>query len=335
MGDQAPGVSVFMAVRDEEQHIVETVEAVLAQDHAGPLEVVVACGPSRDRTRELLDGLAARHPGRVTVVDNPTGLTAAGLNAALAATRHDVLVRVDGHAVVPRDYVATAVETLERTGAVNVGGVMAAVGTTPTEEAIAAAMTSPIGVGGESFHVGGGEGPALSVYLGAFRRDALDAVGRYDERYLRAQDWELNLRLREAGGTIWFTPAMRVEYRPRPTLRRLARQYFDYGTWRRKLVRANPSTVSLRYLAAPVAVLGIAAGLLVLAGGAVAALVGSWPAWTLVGLLPPVGYALLVTAGGLLAGRGLGLRARLTVPAAIATMHMAWGTGFLLSRGTE
>ena len=142
------------------------------------------------------------------LVPNPTGATGAGLNRAVAAARYDVVVRLDGHALVPADYVRVAVETLQRTGADNVGGVMSAEGVTDFQRAVAAAMTSPIGVGQASFHVGGEEGPALTVYLGAFRREVLERLGGYDETFLRAQDWELNHRIREGGGVVWFTPRL-------------------------------------------------------------------------------------------------------------------------------
>ena len=121
---------------------------------------------------------------------------------------------------------------------------MAAEGTTDFERGVARAMTSRFGVGGASFHVGGEPGPALTVYLGCFRRSALERVGGYDETMLRAQDWEMNLRIRETGGVVWFTPDMRVTYRPRPNLKALARQYHDYGRWRREVARRHPDTVS-------------------------------------------------------------------------------------------
>lgn len=327
-----PGVSVFMTVINEGRHLAATLDAILDQDYEGPLDVAVACGPSTDGTREILDAYAADHPA-VTVVDNPSGVTPAGLNAAIAVTTHEVLVRVDGHAVIPRDYVRTAVETLRRTGAVNVGGIMAAVGVTPVEKAIAAAMTSRLGVGDASFHVGGEEGPALSVYLGSFRREAIESVGGYDEEFVRAQDWELNLRLREAGGVVWFTPRMRVTYRPRRTFGELARQYRDYGRWRRAIVRSDPSTLSLRYLAPPLALVAVVLGLagsLVAAGAAAFGAAQWW--WTLLGLVPVAGYGFVVGVGGLIAGAGLPWRTRLLVPRAIATMHAAWGWGFLTSR---
>ncbi len=251
--DGWPPVSVVMPVLEEERHLREAVEHVLAQDYPGELELVMALGPSRDRTDAIAAELVGEHPGRVRSVRNPTGTTPAGLNAAVGAARHPVVVRVDGHALFPGDYVRTAVEVLMETGADNVGGIMAAEGVTPFEQAVARAMTSPFGVGNARFHTGGEPGPADTVYLGVFRRAALERVGGYDEAYLRAQDWEMNLRIRRTGGLVWFTPRLRVSYRPRPDLRSLARQYFHYGRWRRTVMRSHQGTASLRYLAPPVA----------------------------------------------------------------------------------
>lgn len=322
-----PGVSLVVPVLDEERHLREAVGRMLGQHYAGPLEVVLALGPSRDRTDEIAARIAAAD-SRVRLVPNPTGRTPAGLNAAVSAASYDVIVRVDGHALLPEDYVATAVETLGRTGADNVGGIMAAEGETPFEMAVARAMTSVLGVGAASFHVGGEEGPAPTVYLGAFRRAALERVGGYDESMVRAQDWEMNHRIIASGGLVWFTPRMRVTYRPRPTVRSLARQYFDYGRWRREVVRRHPGTLTARYLAAPVAVLGVALG-------TVAGLVSAaGPGWLALGWLAPAGYAALVVGGSLVIGRGLPASAWVRLPVVLATMHGAWGSGFLTSRRT-
>jgi glycosyltransferase involved in cell wall biosynthesis len=319
-----PGVSVVVPVLNEERHLRDAVAEILQQDYAGPLEVVLALGPSRDRTDEIAAEISAADP-RVRVVANPTGRTPAGLNAAIAAASYEVIVRVDGHALVPRGYVATAVEALRRTGADNVGGIMAAEGVTPFERAVACAMTSKLGVGAASFHVGGEEGPAPTVYLGVFRRSALERVGGYDETMVRAQDWEMNHRIIETGGLVWFTPNMRVTYRPRPTVRALGKQYFEYGRWRREVMRRHPETVSARYLAPPVALSGVAVG--TLAG--LAGLVG--PSWLRVGWLAPLAYAALVGIGGASIGRDLEPAARVRVPLALVTMHGSWAVGFLTS----
>ena len=324
-------VSVIMPVLNEERHLRDAVQRILGQEHLAELgvdalEVVLAVGPSRDRTQEVADALAAEDP-RVRIVANPTGKTPSGLNAAIVASTGDVVVRVDGHAMIPMDYIAVGVRTLRETRADNVGGIMAAEGTTPWEEAVARAMTSAFGVGGASFHIGGEPGPALTVYLGCFQRAALDRVGGYDESMERAQDWEMNLRIRATGGLVWFTPAMQVTYRPRPTARALARQYFDYGRWRREVARRHPDTISLRYLAAPTAVALMAVGTIL----GVIGVVASMPVLVL-GLLAPIGYAVgNLGASVLTAVRRprLPLAAALRLPLAYATMHLAWGTGFL------
>jgi glycosyltransferase involved in cell wall biosynthesis len=303
-------------VLNEERHLAAAVRSVLAQDYPGPLEVVVALGPSTDRSDEVAAGLAEAD-SRVRTVRNPTGRTPEGLNAAIAASCNPVVVRVDGHSQLPGDYVRTAVELLERTGADNVGGLMWAEGITDVEQAIARAMTSKLGVGNARFHVGGEEGPADTVYLGVFRRAALERVGGYDQGFARAQDWEMNYRIRETGGTVWFSPLLRVTYRPRPSLGALARQYFHYGRWRREVMRRHPGSVNLRYLAPPVALVCFTAGLV--AG------VAGWR-W---GFVLPGGYVVLVAAGAVAISGGLPVRSRLVLPAVLATMHGAWGAGFL------
>jgi succinoglycan biosynthesis protein ExoA len=313
-----PPVSVIMPVLNEERHLESAVEHVLAQAYPGEIQVVLAVGPSKDRTQEVADALAAADP-RVRAVPNPTGRTPAALNAALQAASNPVIARVDGHAMLPDDYLRVAVETLESTGAENVGGIMAAEGVTAFEQAVARAMTSRFGVGNAAFHTGGQAGPADTVYLGVFRREALDRVGGYDEDYTRAQDWEMNHRIRSSGGLIWFEPRMRVSYRPRPNLKALARQYFDYGRWRRVVARQHKGTINLRYLAPPGAVVAIAAG-------AVAGAVGFRPAFAI-----PGAYVVGVAGAALATGKGLPPAAKAWLPLVYATMHLPWGLGFLTS----
>ncbi|MCI0690261.1 MAG: glycosyltransferase family 2 protein [Sporichthyaceae bacterium] len=320
-----PPISVIMSVLNEARHLESAVHHILGQDYPGPLEVVIALGPSHDETDQVATRLAAAEP-RVTLVPNPSGITPTGLNAALAATRYEIVARVDGHAVIPADYLRIAVDTLRSTGADNVGGIMWAEGTTAFERAVARAMTSPLGVGNARFHTGGQAGPADTVYLGVFRRAALERLGGYDESFLRAQDWELNYRLRAAGGVVWFQPAMRVSYRPRPNLRALAKQYFNYGRWRREVMRQHQGSATLRYLAPPMALAAIVAGSLV----GVTGLVLGVPI-LLLGFAVPAGYLAAVLAGAVVTGRGLSRPALAALPAVYACMHLSWGAGFLTS----
>lgn len=318
-----PSVSVVMPILNEERHLRAAVERVLAQDYQGDLEILLAVGPSTDATQEIADGLAAGD-SRVRVLSNPTGYTPAGLNIAIRAARHPVIVRVDGHGELSHGYIDTAVRLLEETGAANVGGLMDAQGTSPLTEAIAAAYNSRLGLGGGGFHLADTPaGPADTVFLGVFRRDVLLAVGAFDESLHRAQDWELNYRLRKAGHLVYFSPDLRVVYHPRHSVKGLARQFFRTGQWRREVIRRHPDTASLRYLAPPLAVLGFGTGLvgwllgLILRNRALTWLLGA----------PLIYAAFLLVASGSVAG--LSPAARLRLPLVLAVMHFNWGLGFL------
>jgi succinoglycan biosynthesis protein ExoA len=319
-----PPVSVVMPVLNEERHLEEAVGRVLDQDYPGELEVVLAIGPSKDRTQEIAEKLADRDP-RIAIVPNPTGKTPAALNLGITHAKHDILVRVDGHGALTDGYITRAVEVLDESGADNVGGVMAAEGRTPTEMAVACAYRSRLGLGASTFHQGGKAGPADTVYLGVFRRAALERVGGFDETMHRAQDWELNYRIRKTGGLIWFSPDLSVTYRPRSSLSAVAKQFFHTGQWRREVVRRHPETANKRYLAPPVAVILLALGTVL---GIIGLITGN--SWLDLGFLAPLGYGLLLLAGSAFEGRYLPWKALLWMPLVCATMHVSWGLGFLV-----
>jgi glycosyltransferase involved in cell wall biosynthesis len=322
------GVSYVMPVLNDVSHVRAAVESILEQDYAGPVEVLIALGPSIDGTAELVADLASRD-ARVRVLDNEVGSTPAGLNVGIRAARHPIIVRVDSHSMLPRDYARIAVATLERTGADNVGGIMDARGVTPFERAVALAYTTKVGLGGSAFHVGGHEGPADTVYLGVFRRDALLRVGLFDETVKRGQDWELNRRLRQTGGIVWFTPELAVTYRPRSTVERLARQMFSTGLWRGELARRFPSANGIRYFMPPIMVLGVVIGVLVGIGGIVQAAMGVTP-WLLIGFAVPAVYLLFVVVATLVFARGKGASTAAWFLVVLPCIHVTWGVGFVL-----
>ena len=313
--DEWPDVDVVLPVRNEADHLRDAVGAVLGQEYPGRIFVVLAVAPSDDGTAAIADELMS--DDRVRVVANPAGSTPAGLNAAIRAGQAPVVVRVDGHSVLSAGYIRRAVATLRRTGAVNVGGIQRAVGATPFEQAVADAMSSRFGTGDAVFHYGGDEGPTDTVYLGVFDRAALEAVGLFDDYLVMNQDYELNIRLRQSGGVVWFDPELEVSYRPRGSLGALARQYFDYGRWKRVVLARHPGSWRWRQAVPPAATAAIV----------IASVVGSrWrPA-----LMVPLGYAGIVTAAAAATGDSMGRRLRLL--AVYPTMHLAWGAGFLVGR---
>ena len=254
---------------------------------------------------------------QVRIVANPDRSIPAGLNRAVAAAAHDILVRCDARCILPPDHVRRAVATLERTGAACAGGVQRPVGTSLFTRAVAMAMTSPLGAGGARYRRGGPEGPADTVFLGTWRRATLDAAGGFDETLERNEDYELAWRLRERGATVWLDPALAVGYRPRETLGALAAQYFAYGRWKAVMLRRHPRSLRARQLAAPALVLG-------LAGSAALAVAGM----VQIAAVLPVLYAAALAGGAAMEGWRRRDRAALLMPAALATMHLAWGAGF-------
>ncbi|GJM38659.1 MAG: succinoglycan biosynthesis protein exoa [Acidimicrobiales bacterium] len=316
----APAIDVIVPALNAASTLDACLDAILDQDYVGAISVVVAVGPGRDATWEVAQGRAAED-GRVTVVANPTGRTPTGLNIATRAGTAPIVARVDAQSVLPPRYLKRAVATLQRTGAVNVGGIQRPVGDDGLQRVIAVGMCSPFGAGPARFRRDGYEGPTDTVYLGVFRRDALVAVGGFDETLDRNQDYELNLRLREAGGEVWLDPALVVTYRPRATFSQLASQYFQYGAWKRHVLRRNPRSLKPRQTVAPLLVVGLIVS-------AVDLLRGRARGWLL-----PAAYA----GSALLVARDnrpeLPRKTdRYLLMAVFATMHVAWGAGFLFGR---
>ena len=307
-------VSVILPVLNEAEYLEDALAPILGQEFNGELEVILAIGPSKDRTMEIAKKISERDP-RVIIVENPSGRTAAGLNLALAASRFPIIVRVDGHSEIPKNYVSTAVDVLKKTGAANVGGMMAAQGRGLFERAVAAAMRSSLGVGPAKFHTGGNAGEVDTVYLGSFKREALIAIGGFDEKFTRAQDWELNYRLRAKGGKIYFDPRMAVIYRPRRSLTALAKQYFEYGRWRRAVSRTHVDTLNLRYLTPPFTLIV-----------SLISIVGS--IFNLILIVPFMIYLGFIFIASILLGRGF---EKLILPSVLLTMQMSWAFGFLTS----
>ncbi|MER7797910.1 glycosyltransferase [Microbacterium sp. NPDC096154] len=318
-----------MPVLNERAYLQRAVETVLEQDVDGPVEIVLALGPSSDGTTELARELSAQDE-RILLVENPAADIPVGLNAAIRASTHPTIVRVDAHSELAPGYTARALATLSRTRAGNVGGVMRADGRTPFQRAVARAYNSRIGLGGGTYHGGDREGEAESAYLGVMRRSVLEEVGLFDETIRRGEDWELNLRIRTAGYRVWFDPALAVTYWPRESWQRLAQQFLATGTWRGELVRRYGLRNSLRYFAPPALVLAVAVSAILGTLQVSGVLAGAWAAMASAAHLPVAAYALLILCVAIGPAGGSGLRDRLWTLAVLPTMHLSWGAGFLV-----
>ncbi|GIW19017.1 MAG: succinoglycan biosynthesis protein exoa [Tepidiforma sp.] len=313
-----PLVSIVIPCLNEERYITALLDALAAQDYgAGGIEVIVADGGSSDRTRELVRAYPSPF-ARLELVDNPRRITVAGLNEGMKAARGDCWIIIGAHSTVRPDFVRQSVEALKRTGAACVGGPIETIGEGAVGRAIAAAMSSPFGVGNAKFRYASEAGYVDTVPFGCYHRRVWEVVGEFDETVDGADEDSYNARLIEAGGKIWLDPAIRSSYYPRRTLRALARQYREYGAAKGTLfARGRP--LRARHFAP-------------------AAMVAGGPAlWLLGRVSKPARLALrglglaYAGLGGFAAYRAAqrhGANPALTF-AAMATMHVSYGAGFL------
>jgi glycosyltransferase involved in cell wall biosynthesis len=308
-------VTIAMPAFNEEHYIEACIASVQAQDYPAELiEILVCDGRSTDKTREILARLQAAD-ARIKVIDNPARLQAAGLGLLVKAATGDVIIRMDVHCEYAPDYIRKCVETLEKTGADNVGGAQRAKATTAFQKALCAALLSPLGVGGAKYRSAEGEGYVDTVFLGAFRKRVFEAVGLYDPRAITNEDAELNQRLLESGGKIYLSRDIEVHYYPRDSYRTLAKQYYKYGRGRARTLLKLGRFPTLRPLIP----------FFMVVGGATLLVVP--PLWPLAG--PALAaYALATGAEAVRIGRGLGLTGALTAWGIFPVLHVSHGVGF-------
>lgn len=247
-----PSVSVIIPALNEERYIVACIEAFLAQDYPhDAMELIVADGGSTDATRALVADLAARPGPRpsIRLIDNPGRTTAAGLNAGAAVAAGDILVIFGAHAKPASDFVAESVAALRATGAAAAGGPIETRGEGRLPAAIAAALSHPFGVGDARFRYATGAGEVDTVAFAAYRRECFDLVGGFDLTRDRGEDDHFNWRIRDAGGRLWLTPAIRSVYYARGDFRSLGRQYLAYGRAKGRALAEEPRSLRPRHLA--------------------------------------------------------------------------------------
>jgi succinoglycan biosynthesis protein ExoA len=311
---QPPLVTVAIPCKDEEGYIEACIRAVQAQDWPSDrLEILVADGMSLDATREILGRLAAEDP-RIRLVDNPARIQAAGLNECIRRARGEVIVRMDAHADYARDYVRQCIVALDRTGADNVGGAARPMAKTFFQRCVAAALRSPLGIGGSKYRNPDEQGFVESVWPGAFRRHVFEGVGMFDPKAATNEDAELNQRILEAGGRVYLSRDIVAHYYPRDSMGALARQYFQYGKGRARTLLKHRKLLSLRPALPFVSLVSEA---ILLVGG-------PWYA----GGLSLGAYALATGAEAVRVARSEGLAAIPVVWAIFPVIHASHGAGF-------
>ncbi len=244
----SPFVSIIMPVRNEAKAIERTLGGLLDQDYpCDRMEIIVIDGRSDDGTKDIVS-LAATRDSRVRLIDNPRQIMAAGFNAGLQIARGDVIIMMGGHAEPAPDYLKNCVLLLQQGIADCVGGPITTSSATPDGEAISIAMSCWFGVGGAAFRVGCSERKYVdTVAFGAYTRAILNRAGPLDEELVRCQDDEYNYRIRKLGGKILIAPEISSRYESRSSLRSLARQYFQYGEWKVRVLQKHPRQMQWRH----------------------------------------------------------------------------------------
>jgi len=310
-----PLVTIAMPAFNEEHYIEACIASVQAQDYPRDrIEILIADGRSTDRTREILARLAEADP-RIRVIDNPERIQAPGLNRLVREARGDILVRMDVHCEYASTYVRSCVETLEKTGADNVGGAQRSRARTAFQRALCAALTSPAGVGGARYRSSEAEGFVDTVFLGAFRRRVFETVGMWDPGAITNEDAELNQRLVAGGGQIYLSKDIEVYYYPRDSFQKLATQYFKYGVGRARTLLKHGRFLNVRPMIPFLMVVG---------GASLLLLPPLWP----IAPLAFASYALITGAEAVRVGRTAGWGAVPTVWAIFPVLHASHGAGF-------
>jgi len=330
METQAVQVSIITACCNEIKHIREFLDSVLSQDMEGiSWEVIIADGMSDDGTRDVIEEYSRRTP-QLRVITNSGHIVSTGLNAAIRAARGDIIIRMDAHTFFGTDYCRRCVETLEHTGADNVGGPARTRADGIRAQAVAAAYHSSFSTGGARFHDVDYEGWVDTVPYGCWYKSTLERIGMFDEALVRNQDDELNLRLIRAGGKIWQSPKIVSWYSPRPHLSSLFRQYFQYGFWKVAVIRKHHIPGSWRH----VVPIGFVLANILLLSGIVMTKASGAEQWfrrsAALWLVMTAAYVVATLTASVITARRSRWANLPYLPVVFATYHFSYGLGFLL-----
>ena len=322
-----PSVSIIIPCYNEQDTICKLLEAIYAQTFPRiHLEVVIADGLSTDGTRSQIELFSNSHPNlHIAVVDNIPRSIPMALNCALKESKGEIIVRLDAHSMPYPDYIERCVADLQAGLGENVGGIweIRPGAQSWVAQSIALAAAHPLGVGDALYRHADKATLVDTVPFGAFKREMLALIGFYDESLLTNEDYEFNARIRKSGGKVWLNPFIRSVYFARPTLALLAKQYARYGYWKWRMLRRYPETLRWRQGLPPLFALS-------LIGGAVLAVF--LPIFRVLLAAEILIYLITLVAAGVQAAlKQKKVSLVVGLPIAIATMHIAWGMGFLWS----
>jgi len=318
-------LSIILPIRNESKFIADTLDSIIDQDYpGGDLEIIIADGMSDDGTREIIQKYQEKYPN-ITLIDNPERIVPSGFNRALNLTKGDIIIRVDGHTTIASDYVRNCTELLENKGALNVGGLMNAKGTGVYDEIVSIATSSRFGIGNAQFHFAKKGKWVDTVYMGAWKREAFERFGGFDEELVRNQDDEFNFRLIQNGVKIWLDPSIKSVYYPRNSFKKLFKQYFQYGFYKVRVMQKRRGFASWRHLVPSAFVFSLLASILLLP-------LSHFPFYLILGSY--LAANLIATLAGSIKFFNPSTRQPIAsfafLPITFVILHISYGLGFLI-----
>jgi glycosyltransferase involved in cell wall biosynthesis len=313
-------VSITIPCRNEERYIEKCLDSVVNSTYPKEfLQVFVVDGMSTDSTKELVNSYCGRFPF-IHLIENKKKITPVARNLGVHAAAADIYFIVDAHASIYPDFIQNAVDAFNIHESIGcTGGVIEQVNENATSEIIAAAMSSPFGVGNAHFRTGTKEGYVDTLAFGAYKKEVFEKVGYFDEELVRNQDDEFNFRVIKGGFKIYLSQKIRSKYYVRASYSKLYRQYFQYGYWKVFVNQKHGAVTSGRQLIPPLFVAGFILGV---AGSLISPEIN---------LLWGAAMCLYILSACLFAARmvGFNISKIIKVAATFFILHFSYGSGYL------
>lgn len=239
-------VSVVIPVYNEEKYIEKCLRSLCEQTYPkDKMEWLFVDGLSEDKTVEIIQRYEKEYP--ICLLTNEKRKTPIAMNLGISQAKGEYIIRMDAHASFPPEYIEKCVYYLETTDAANVGGVADTQAEGFIGESISKMLSSPFGVGGSEFRIGGASGYVDTVPFGAFRKTVFEEVGLFNPQLLRSEDNDINARIRANGGKIWLADDIRFTYYCRDTVQGLLKMGLQNGNALFWTLRENPKAMSARH----------------------------------------------------------------------------------------
>ncbi|HDP77858.1 MAG TPA: glycosyltransferase family 2 protein [Mesotoga infera] len=260
---ELPKVTIIVPTRNEVHFIEKCLNSFLISDYPEHLmEIIIVDGMSEDGTSEIVKRYCKRDK-RIVLINNQKLITPVAMNLGVKASKGEYIFFSGAHSEMPSDYISKCVQHAIESGADNVGGVVKTEPrvNSPVGRAIAEVLSHPIGVGGAKFRTGVTKPTEVdTVPFGCYKREVFDRIGFFNEKLVRNQDIEFNLRLKRAGGKIILFPDIELLYYARSTYKELWSNNYGNGFW--VIVGAKYAKIpfSLRHLVPFIFILSLVLG---------------------------------------------------------------------------